>query len=164
MSHQPAAETGREPARIVSYDHGRHGDGPKRVVIEAWKPYGYEFSDEHDADVVRPDLAYPLGFVVAERDGRVVGCVGVSNEGGGVFRLNRLYVLSSERRQGLGGRLIDWVIAEAVRHGGKRLVLFSDIAFEDAHRLYRQKGFRCTRFRYAPDFWESREWGFELDP
>lgn len=151
------------PIAIVPYDHDRHGDGPKRVVIESWKPYGYEFSEEDDADIVRPDQAYPLGFVVAERDGRVVGCIGISDEGGGLFKLNRLYVLPKARRQGLGGSLVDWVIGETVRHGGTRIILFSDIAFEDAHRFYRSKGFRCTRFRYAPDAWQSREWGFELD-
>lgn len=150
---------------VVPYDAARHGDGPKQVVINAWEPYGYEFSDEHDADMVRPDLAYPLGFVVAVPQGsdRVVGCVGISDEGRGTYRLNRLYVLEEARRQGLGGKLVDWVIDEARRHGGRKLILFSDIAFEDAHRLYTRKGFRCTRFRYAPDFWQSREWGFEME-
>lgn len=150
---------------IVPYEFARHGDGPKHVVISAWKPYGYEFSDEHDADMVRPDIAYPLGFVVAVPSGsdRVLGCIGISDEGGDTFRLNRLYVLEEARRRGLGGRLVDWVIGEARRHGGRRLILFSDMAFEDAHRLYTRKGFRCTRFRYAPDFWQSREWGFELE-
>jgi len=41
-------------------------------------------------------------------------------------------------------------------------VLYSDVAFLDAHRLYRRMGFRNHRFRYAPDPWQSREWGFEL--
>lgn len=150
-------------ALIVPYEFEKHGDGPKHVVIDAWIPYGYEFSVEYDTDVVRPDLAYPLGFVVAEQDGRVVGCIGISDEGGGVYRLNRLYVWQEARRQGLGGRLVDWVIGEARRHGGRRLILFSDVAFEDAHRLYSARGFRCTRFRYAPDAWQSREWGFEMD-
>jgi GNAT superfamily N-acetyltransferase len=148
---------------IVPYDFARHGDGPKRVVIDAWIPYGYEFSEEFDTDIVRPDLAYPLGFVVGEQDGRVVGCIGISDDGYGTYHLNRLYVRQDARRQGLGGRLVDWVIDEARRHGGTRLILFSDIAFEDAHRLYRSKGFRCTRFRYAPDAWASREWGFEME-
>ena len=48
-------------------------------------------------------------------------------------------------------------------HGCERMVLFSDIAFEDAHRLYLRFGFRNHRFRYAPDPWQSREWGFELE-
>ena len=43
------------------------------------------------------------------------------------------------------------------------LGIVRDVHFEDAHRLYRRFGFRCTRFRYAPDPWQSREWGFELD-
>ena len=31
-----------------------------------------------------------------------------------------------------------------------------------ADYLATRHGFRCTRFRYAPDPWQSREWGFEM--
>ncbi len=148
---------------IVPYDFDRHGEGPKEVVIEAWAPYGYVFSPDDDGDIVRPDQHYPLGFMVAEAEGRVLGCIGISEPEPGVFRLNRLYVRPTAHRQGIGGRLVDWVIDEARKRGGERLFLFSDIAFLDAHRLYERKGFRRTRFRYAPDAWQSREWGYEMD-
>jgi GNAT superfamily N-acetyltransferase len=157
---------GVESLRIVSYDRERHGDGPYRVVGEVWLEYGWEIHPEHDADVVRPDLHYGgerAAFMVAEGPGgEIVGCVGLSDEGEGVFHLHRLYVLARARRGGLGGRLVTWGIDEARRRGAAKLILFSDVAFEDAHRLYRRLGFRCTRFRYSPDAYESREWGFEL--
>lgn len=148
---------------LVPYEYARHGNGPKEVVIEAWAPYGYEYAPEYDTDIVRPDQHYPLGFMVAECDGQVVGCIGISELEPGLFRLNRLYVRPPMHRKGIGGRLVDWVIAEARRRNGRRIILFSDIAFLDAHRLYERKGFRRTRFRYAPDAWQSREWGYELD-
>jgi hypothetical protein len=37
------------------------------------------------------------------------------------------------------------------------------VHFEDAHRLYLRMGFRCNRFRYAPDPWQSPEWGFVIE-
>lgn len=147
---------------IVPYDYERHGDGPKQVVIEAWRPYGYEFAPEWDVDIVRPDKHYPDGFMVAEAGGEVLGCVGLSDLGDGLYSLNRLYVRPDAQKQGIGARLVDWVIDEARRRGGRGVILFSDIAFFDAHRLYERKGFRRTRFRYAPDAWASREWGYEL--
>ena len=55
------------------------------------------------------------------------------------------------------------MIDRAQVEGAQELVLYSDIAFADAHRLYTRMGFRCNRFRYAPDPWQSREWGFTLD-
>jgi GNAT superfamily N-acetyltransferase len=155
-------------ANIVPYSRERHGDGPWRVVSAVFDEYGFPFAeDDYDADVLRPDIHYDGRsgwFAVAEDEsGAVVGCVGVTDEGAGVFELHRLYVLASARKGGLGSRLVAWVLARARELGARRVILFSDVHFEDAHRLYLRHGFRCTRFRYAPDPWQSREWGFELE-
>jgi GNAT superfamily N-acetyltransferase len=153
---------------VVPYDRDRHGDAAWHVVKAVFDEYGFPF-DEHgyDADLLAPAGHYDgrTGwFAVAEDgEGRVAGCVAVTDEGGGVFELHRLYVLAEARKDGLGSRLVRWAIGRARDRGASNLILFSDIAFEDAHRLYRRFGFRCTRFRYAPDPWQSREWGFELD-
>ena len=154
-------------AAIVPYERGRHGDGPWRVVSAVFEEYGFPFAEsDYDADLLAPDRYYDGTrgwFAVAEDSaGDVVGCVGVTDEGDGVFELHRLYVLAGARRGGTGSRLVQWVIDLVREHRGRKIVLFSDVHFEDAHRLYERFGFRCIRFRYAPDPWESREWGFEL--
>ena len=41
-------------------------------------------------------------------------------------------------------------------------MIVSPFAFTNAHRLYLRCGFRNHRFRYAPDPFASREWGFTL--
>lgn len=151
--------------RIVAYDPERHGDGPWRVVKAVFDEYGFPF-DEHDydADLLRPHEHYRPGWfwVAEDANGGVAGCVGLSDESGGVFELHRLYVLASERRTGLGERLVRTVIEAAREARADALVLYSDIAFRDAHRLYLRCGFRNHRFRYAPDPWASREWGFTM--
>lgn len=152
---------------IVPYDAARHRDGPWRVVKTVFDEYGFPFDEnDYDADVLRPGEHYREpsgGFAVAEGDdGSVAGCVGWSDEGDGVFELHRLYVLAAARRGGTGSRLVQWVLDNAKARGARKVVLFSDVHFEDAHRLYQRFGFTCTRFRYAPDPWRSREWGFEL--
>ncbi len=153
--------------RIVSYDPPRHGDGPWRVVKAVFDEYGFPFVESgYDADVLDPARHYAgpgNGFAVAEQDdGTVVGCVGITDEGDGVSELHRLYVLAEARKDGLGGQLVQWVIDRANEDGAHKIVLYSDIHFEDAHRLYERFGFRAIMFRYAPDPWKSREWGFEL--
>jgi putative acetyltransferase len=152
---------------IVPYDAARHGDQPWRVVSAVFAEYGFPFSEnDYDSDLLDPATHYDgrTGwFSVAEdAGGRVVGCVGLTDDGDGLFELHRLYVLAEARRTGTGGALVQWVLDTARAHGARRIVLFSDIAFEDAHRLYVRYGFRNNRFRYAPDPWQSREWGFEL--
>ena len=81
-------------------------------------------------------------FWVAERDGEVVGCVGLSPaaEPGGV-ELKKLYVAASERRSGLGSRLTDLVEDEARARGAAFIDLWSDTKFETAHRFYRGRGY-----------------------
>ena len=152
--------------RIVPYDHQRHAGGPWRVVKAVFDEFGFPFVEsDYDADVADPATHYAgpgNGFAVAEHDdGTVVGCVGITDEGDGVSELHRLYVLAEARKDGLGGQLVQWVADQAHEHNARKLVLYSDVHFEDAHRLYLRHGFRCVVFRYAPDPWKSREWGFE---
>ncbi len=153
---------------VVAYERNRHGDAPWRIVRDVFEEYGFEFAvNDYDSDLLEPETHYDGvhgWFAVAEDPaGRVLGCVGVTDEGHGTFELHRLYVAASGRRRGAGAALTAWVIETARAHGARRLVLYSDIHFTAAHRLYRRMGFRNHRFRYAPDPWQSREWGFELD-
>jgi len=80
-------------------------------------------------------------FWVAERSGRVVGCVGVSPaaapEG---LELKKLYVAASERRSGLGGRLVALVETEAAARGAHFIDLWSDTRFTTAHAFYERRG------------------------
>jgi GNAT superfamily N-acetyltransferase len=151
---------------LEPYSAARHADGPWRVVSEVFTEYGFPFAEsDYDADLADPERHYGgrgAGFCVAVQGGEVVGCVGFTDKGKGVYELHRLYVVAPARRGGTGARLVQWVIDAARERGAKRLVLFSDVHFLDAHRLYERMGFRCTRFRYAPDPWQSREWGYEL--
>jgi putative acetyltransferase len=88
-------------------------------------------------------------FWVAEREGRVVGSVGLlPGEAAGGVELRKLYVHRSVRRRGLGRRLCERVEDEARRRGARFVELWSDTRFEDAHRLYEKRGYlrgRVTR-------------------
>ena len=153
--------------RILPYDPTRHGDAPWHIVASVFEEYGFEFAvNDYDADLMAPHEHYDgrTGWFSVAEDlaGNILGCVGVTDEGGGLFELHRLYVAKEARRSGAGTALTRWVIDAARELGASRIILYSDVHFEDAHRLYRRMGFRNHRFRYAPDPWQSREWGFEL--
>ncbi len=156
------------PFRIVPYGRERHGDGPWRVVSAVFEEYGFPFAEnDYDADLLRPEEFYDgirgWFWVAEDALGEVAGCVGLSDEGDGEFELHRLYVLASARGHQLGERLTRLVIERAREAGARRLVLFSDVHFGHAHGVYRRCGFRNDRFRYAPDPWQSREWGFVME-
>jgi N-acetylglutamate synthase-like GNAT family acetyltransferase len=82
-------------------------------------------------------------FWVAESEhGGLRGCIGVTpaREHGGV-ELKKLYVASSARRTGLGGRLLELVLEDAARRGARFIDLWSDTRFETAHGFYERRGF-----------------------
>src|SRR5688572_6603371 len=98
---------GSERLTIVPYTAERHGDGPWRVVKAVFDEYGFPFDEnEYDDDLLHVSRHYDGvrgWFAVAETmDGAVGGCVGLTDEGRGVFELHRLYVLGEWRRYGLG--------------------------------------------------------------
>ncbi len=149
---------------IVPYEAARHGDAPWQVIRTVFKEYDFEFTDgEYQDDIARYNGVSGWLAVAEDESGKVVGCVALADERNGLYELHRLDVLPEARRVGLGERLVRWGIDGVVARGGHTLELYSDVVFLDAHRLYRRMGFRNHRFRYAPDPWQSREWGFTMD-
>ena len=93
-------------------------------------------------------------LVVAELDGRVVGCLqltvipGLSRRGSTRAIIEGVRVASSERGGGLGTTIIQWAIDEARRLGVDLLQLTSDRARADAHRFYERLGFEATHLGF----------------
>lgn len=100
-------------------------------------------------------------FWVVEDEGRIRATVAVMlHEDAG--ELKSLYVHSSLRRQGWGRRLTDLAIMFARERGKRKMILWSDTRFADAHRLYRKMGFHETGKRELHDSNNSIEYGFEM--
>jgi GNAT superfamily N-acetyltransferase len=62
---------------------------------------------------------------------------------GGLF-LGYLYVVPARWGEGIGGLLLDAVVAEALRHTYWRVCLWTHEDNDRSHRLYRGHGFRPT--------------------
>ena len=97
----------------------------------------------------------------AER-GRVVACGGYTPAGSEQVELRKLYVAKTERRAGLGSRLCALVEAEALLRGARRVELWSDTRFLDAHRLYERRGYRRSgKTRELHDLSHTVEYHFD---
>lgn len=81
------------------------------------------------------------GLLVALDGTRVVGVCGLNRDpfvaGEGIGRVRRFYVLPAYRRQGLGGRMLDELVARALPHFTVLRVLSLE-----ARDFYRTHGFR----------------------
>lgn len=68
---------------------------------------------------------------------------------GKTFYVDDLITLSSERRQGYAGQLMDWLIARAGELGCTQFHLDSGMQRHDAHRLYLNKKLQITSHHFA---------------
>ena len=100
-------------------------------------------------------------FWIVEEDEKIVATVGFTVDGE-VAELKSLYVHPDLRRQGLGERLTQLVLENARTQNRRRLELWSDTRFTNAHKLYRRMGFQPMGERDLHDSNNSREFGFFL--
>lgn len=91
-----------------------------------------------------------LTLVVAESEGRVVGCLqlavlaGISSQGGVRGLLEDVRVASDCRSRGIGEQLVQWAIAEAKARGCNLVELLTHSSRVDAQRFYKRLGFAAS--------------------
>lgn len=158
-------------------------EGIVSTVREVFDAYGFTWdADGYCADLYDPQSNYVAvdgRFWVAEQDSTIVACVaylphrmtpgllgetclvdGTVRAAGTDCSLERLYVRSSARRQGLGTSLTQVVYEHARRMGRTGVELWSDKKLVEAHRLYRSLGALPIGERICHDPDQSPEWGF----
>lgn len=92
-------------------------------------------------------------FFVAQSDGQIIGCVGLELYGR-VSLLRSLAVAPTHQRQGLGSRLTEHIIAEAVSLGAREIVLLTTTA----EAFFRHFGFaRIAREEASREVYQSIE-------
>jgi len=104
---------------------------------------------------------------VAEAEGKLVGSCAIMPDADDAMELKRLYVAKPARRRRLAARFVSLVEDEARTRGAKRVVLWSDTRFADAHRLYERLGYRrAPRTRALCDISNTIEFHYakELTP
>ncbi len=141
------------------------GDSAALITLigDAWAEYpGCVLDVDGEEPWLRaPAAAFPGRFWVVTSDDAVVACVGLKSLAAGAVELKSLYVSAKSRRQGLGELLTGLVEDEAREQGARRIELWSDSRFADAHRLYARLGYeRQPRTRELHDLSNTTEYAF----
>lgn len=90
-------------------------------------------------------------FLLAEREGGVLGCVALRKSSEGACEMKRLYVVPASRGHGVGRTLAEGIVAQARRLGYKRVLLDTLEFMKEAHALYISLGFEPTSaYRFNP--------------
>lgn len=137
--HPPVALRPPKPGDLSWLQH-RH------MVVMA-PAYGWDGRYEaHLAQIVAEFLSgRDVGaerFWVAERDGEILGCVGLTRVDARRGRLRLLFVEPDARGLGLGRRLVDACVAFAREAGYAEVVLWTVDVLYAARRIYAAAGFR----------------------
>jgi ribosomal protein S18 acetylase RimI-like enzyme len=91
-----------------------------------------------------------IQLVVAESEGRVVGCLqlailpGLSSQGGLRGLLEDVRVASDCRSRGIGEKLVQWAVTEAKARGCNLVELLTHQTRTDAQRFYKRLGFTAS--------------------
>jgi len=90
---------------------------------------------------------------IAERAGRIVGCVAIVAASATTAQLRWFLVDPDARGAGLGRRLLDEAIAFSRASGYRTIILWTVRALEAAARLYRAAAFRMVEERPPERLW-----------
>ena len=91
-----------------------------------------------------------IQLVVAESEGRVVGCLqlailpGLSSQGGLRGLLEDVRVASDCRSRGIGEKLVQWAVTEAKARSCNLVELLTHQTRTDAQRFYKRLGFTAS--------------------
>jgi DNA-binding MarR family transcriptional regulator/N-acetylglutamate synthase-like GNAT family acetyltransferase len=102
---------------------------------------------------------------IAERGGRMLGCVFLVDGGGGAARLRLLYVEAGARGLGIGQALVDACIDFARDAGYSKLVLWTHTVLTSARKIYAGAGFRIVSTEVHDEFGKPEQgetWELEL--
>ena len=106
-------------------------------------------------------------FWVAEKDGQVIGCVGIVREDATTARLRTMFVEPSARGLGLGRRLVETCISFTRDAGYSAIVLWTLGCLGPARKLYASFGFEMI----SSEPWDEigpleqdETWRLELAP
>lgn len=101
-------------------------------------------------------------FVVARRDGTVVGCAGLQFLDEHTAEAKRMWVSGAVRRAGLGTRLLRRLEDVARATGRRRILLDTNAALTEAIALYEREGYVAVP-RYDDNPYAQRWFAKALD-
>lgn len=130
--------------------------------------YGFTWAPQEEFwDLLASPEAFPYRdpqgamWVMRDETQAVVGSIAVEQLDDSTAELHRLYLDARLRGSGYGRELfllgVDW----ARRKGMRRIVLWSDTRFLDAHRLYERLGYARTGERRLADVNQTVEYRYE---
>jgi GNAT superfamily N-acetyltransferase len=133
-----------------------------RVITQHAEIYANEYGFDHGFEAYAAETFAEFGRQIrpdrdrlwlAERDGQLVGSIGILGREDGVAQLRWFLVDRSARGTGLGRRLVSEALAFCRATGYRSVYLWTVPELEAAAHLYRTAGFRLTETKPPATLW-----------
>jgi ribosomal protein S18 acetylase RimI-like enzyme len=141
----------------VGFRDAASGDLAAIIALLRDDVLGATRNPEHDAASAAYDAAWTEiiadcnnGYIVAEGDGRVVGCYqltfirGLSHAGGLRGQIESVRIASDLRGSGLGSEMMRDAVQRAEARGAVLVQLTTDVRREHTRRFYERLGFAAS--------------------
>lgn len=124
-----------------------------RALNEAWIRRFFVL-EERDHQILGDPIEHILrpggAILMAELNGRMVGCCALAPHGTGGLELGKMAVAENTQRQGIGEKLMRAAIERARVLGARHIYLETNSRLAPALRLYARTGFRIIDNTEAP--------------
>ena len=120
----------------------------KKLVTVVLAEFGWKPSPKYDPDFYDLFDFYSVGkskFFVMEDRNRIIGSVGIEDNGEGQAELRKFFLYKEYRGMGLGEKLVDHALSYSRRNYFKSIHILTDSSLTPAISLYRKKGFEVTK-------------------
>lgn len=141
----------------IAYREAVRGDLPAIIALLNDDQFGQARNPVFDQEIARYEAAFDAiladpnnGYIVAERDGMIIGCYqltfirGLSYTGGERAQIESVRVASDLLGSGLGSAMMRDAIGRATRRGCVLVQLTTDVRREHTKRFYERLGFKAS--------------------
>lgn len=135
----------QEPKLEIKEYVDEYKDQVRDLIFDVYEKEMNKFSKSGRLDLNNIEQAYKEGggnFWLALSGGRVVGTIGLTNQGEGVVGLHRFCVTKEFREKGLGSELFYNFIKFAIAQGYKKVFLGTWEGAKSANNFYVKNGFK----------------------
>lgn len=141
--------------KIISATSNEHVTRAKELIQEYVLSLGFDLNFQNfkeEIDSFPAQYSPPRGcLLVAQYENKIVGCVGLRDQGSDICEMKRMYIQPDFRGQGAGKALTRGLIDKARGMGYIRMRLDTLSSMEAAVRLYISFGFKeISPYRVNP--------------
>lgn len=121
-----------------------------KLVTEVLAEFGWKPHRKYDPDLYNLNDFYNKPgsqFFILEHKGRVIGTIGVENQGNKIAEIRKYFIRKSYRGKGFGSRIINHALNYCKKNKFKTIKILTDSTLKNAIIVYLKRNFVITGYK-----------------